>query len=84
MNIPRLKDVLTDPDDLLTNADLKALALELLCLVQMPGIEGSPLDPVDIYEVVLRAAVAMTSVNAVTTHTSDTPDRKAVMDWFTP
>ena len=82
MNIPHLKDVLTDPDDLLTNADLKALALELLCLVPMPGIEGSPLDPVDIYEVVLRAAVAMTSVNGVTTHTSDTPDRKAVMDWL--
>ena len=82
MNIPCLKGVLTDPNDILTNADLKALALELLCLVPMPGIEGSPLAPVDIYEVVLRAAVAMTSVNGVTSQTSDTPDRKAVMDWL--
>ena len=82
MNIPQLKDVLTDPDEFITNADLKALALELLCLVPMPGIEGSHLDPVDIYDVVLRAAAAMTSVNSVTIHTSNTPDRKAVMDWL--
>ena len=33
-------------------------------------------------EVVLRAAVDTTSVNAVTENTEDTPDRKAVMDWL--
>ena len=33
-------------------------------------------------EVVLRATVDTTSVNGVTTHTEDTPNRKTVMDWL--
>lgn len=33
-------------------------------------------------EVVLRAAVGTTSINGVTTNTSDTPNRKTVMDWL--
>ena len=41
MNLPLLKDVLTDPDEFLSNAQLKALALEILELIPMEGIEGS-------------------------------------------
>ena len=82
MNLPKLKYVLTDPDEYISNAQLKALALELLKLVPMEGIEGSGLDSEAIMEVVLRAAVGTTSVNGVTENTEDTPDRKTVMDWL--
>ena len=41
MNLPKLKRVLTDPDEFITNSQLKTLALEVLELVPMPGIEGS-------------------------------------------
>jgi hypothetical protein len=82
MNLPQLKQVLTDPDEFITNSDLKTLALEVLDLVPMPGIEGSPLDSGEIMEVVLRAAVGTTSVNGVTTNTAETPNREPVMDWL--
>ena len=82
MNFPLLKEVLTDPDEFLSNAQLKSLALELLELIPLEGIEGSPLDPEEIMEVVLRAAVGTTSVNGVTTNTTDTPNRKTVMEWL--
>jgi hypothetical protein len=82
MNLPKLKYVLTDPDEYISNAQLKALALELLKLVPMEGIEGSGLDSEAIMEVVLRAAVGTTSINGVTENTEDTPDRKTVMDWL--
>lgn len=82
MNFPLLKEVLTNPDEFISNGQLKSLALELLELVPIEGIEGSGLDPEEIMEVVLRAAVGTTSVNGVTTNTSDTPNRKTVMDWL--
>ncbi|WP_273838784.1 ISH3 family transposase [Halococcus sp. PRR34] len=82
MNLPLLKEVLTDPDEFISNAQLKSLALEMLELIPMEGIEGSGLDPEEIMEVVLRAAVGTTSVNGVTTKTSDTPNRETVMDWL--
>ena len=82
MNLPQLKQVLTDPDEFITNSQLKTLALEVLELIPMPGIEGSPLDSGDIMEVVLRAAVGTTSVNGVTTNTDETPNREPVMDWL--
>ncbi|WP_241430479.1 ISH3 family transposase, partial [Natrinema limicola] len=82
MNLPKLKRVLTDPDEFISNRQLKALSLELLALIPMPGIEGSPLDSGDIMEVVLRAAVGTTSVNGVTTNAEETPNREPVMDWL--
>jgi len=82
MNLPLLKKVLTDLDEFISNAQLKSLALEILELIPMDGIEGFGLDPEEIMEVVLRAAVGTTSVNGVTTKTSDTPNRKTVMDWL--
>jgi hypothetical protein len=82
MNLPLLKEVLTDPDEFLSNGQLKSLALEMLELIPMEGIEGSGLDPEGIMEVVLRAAVGTTSINGVTTKTTDTPNRKTVMDWL--
>jgi len=82
VNLPRLKQVLTDPDEFITVSQLKTLSLGLLTLIPMPGIEGRALGSGDIMEVVLRAAVGTTSVNGVTTHTDETPSREPVMDWF--
>jgi len=82
MRVPRLKRILTDPDEFLSNGQLKSLSMELLELIPMEGIEGSRLDSEEIIEVVLRAAVDTTSVNGVTTNTEDTPNRKTVMDWL--
>ena len=82
MNVPLLREVLTNPDEFLSNAQLKSLALEILELVPMNGIEAGALDPEEIMAVVLRAAVGTTSVNEVTTKTSDTPNRKTVIDWL--
>ena len=80
MEFPRLKRTLTDPDEYISNNQLKSLSMELLELIPMEGIEGSGLDSEDIMEVVLRAAVDTTSVNGVTTNTEDTPNREPVMD----
>lgn len=40
MNLPLLKDVLTDPDEFLSNGQLKAFALELLALLPLEEIGG--------------------------------------------
>ena len=82
MRLPKLKRILTDPDEFLSNGQLKSLSMELLELIPMEGIEGSGLDSEKIMEVALRAAVDTTSVNGVTTNTEDTPNRKTVMDWL--
>jgi hypothetical protein len=82
MDLPKLKQVLTDPDEFISNSNLKTLSLELLALIPLAGIEGSGLDSEQIMAIVLRAAVGTTSVNGVTTNTSDTPNRKTVMDWL--
>jgi len=82
MRLPKLKRILTDPDKFLSNQQLKSLSMELLELIPMEGIEGSPLDSEQIMEVVLRAAADTTSVNGVTTNTTETPNREPVMDWL--
>ena len=82
MSLPKLKRILTAPDEFLSNEQLKSLSMELLDLIPMEGIEGSSLDSEQIMEVVLRAAADVTSVNGVTTNTEDTPNREPVMDWL--
>lgn len=82
MKLPKLKRILTDPDEFISNGQLKSLSMELLELIPLEGIEGSGLDSEEIMEVVLRAAVDTTSVNGVTTNTEDTPNRETVMDWL--
>jgi len=82
MKLPKLKRILTDPDEFVSNGQLKSLSMELLELIPLEGIEGSGLDSEEIMKVVLRAAVDTTSVNGVTTNTEDTPNRETVMDWL--
>jgi hypothetical protein len=82
MKLPKLKRILTDPDEFISNGQLKSLSIELLELIPMDRIEGSGLNSEEIIEVVLRTAVDTTSVNGVTTNTEDTPNRKMVMGWL--
>ncbi len=82
MNLPKLKLILKNPDEFISNGRLKSLSMELLELIPMEGIEGSGLDSDQIMEVALRAAADQTSVNGVTTNTEDTPNREIVMDWL--
>jgi hypothetical protein len=81
LDLPRLEEMLTDPDEFVSNAQLKAFAMELLDELPVPGLDNAnAVDCQAILEVVLRAAAGSTSVNLVTHDAADTPDRKAVMD----
>lgn len=73
---------ITQPDDRLSAADLKELAQDQIEDLPLPGIEGSPLDPGDIWPVVVRAAVGQTSVWEICSQTDDTPCGDAVRDWL--
>ena len=72
----------TQPDDRLSAADAKELAHDQISDLPLPGIEGSPLDPGDIWPVVARAAVGQTSVWEICSQTDDTPCDDAVRDWL--
>ena len=41
MKLPKLKRILTDPDEFRSDGQLKSLGTELLELIPMEGIEGS-------------------------------------------
>ena len=72
----------TQPDDRLSATDAKELAHDQISDLPLPGIEGSPLDPGDIWPVVARAAVGQTSVWEICSQTDDTPCDDAVRDWL--
>src|SRR6056297_2789884 len=83
MGFPKLKRILTDPDEFISNSQLKALSMELLELIPIEGIEGSGLDSDEIMEVVLRAAADRTS--AETAVDSLPPGLEdALLDVFSP
>ncbi|EMA48520.1 transposase IS4 family protein [Halococcus salifodinae DSM 8989] len=48
----------------------------------MPGIEGSPLDPGDIWSVVILASVNQTSVREVYAENREAPCDDTVFDWL--
>ena len=73
---------LAQPDDHLSASDAKELAQGQIDDLPLPGIEGSPLDPGDIWPVVIRAAVGQTSVWEICSQTDDTPCGDAVRDWL--
>lgn len=73
--------MVTDPDELVSNAQLKAVAMDLLEELPIPALDNpNAVDREAILEVVLRASVGSTSVHQVTENTANSPDRKAVMD----
>ncbi len=46
-----------DPDEYLSASDVKDVAEEVITPLPLPGVEGSPLDPGDIWLVVILASV---------------------------
>ena len=46
---------LTDPDGYLSASEVKDTAEAVISLLPLPGVEGSPLDPDDIWLVVIFA-----------------------------
>ena len=46
---------ISEPDDHLSASDVKDLAADLIGQLPLPGVEGSPLDPGDIWIVVILA-----------------------------
>ena len=72
----------TQPDDRLSATDAKELAHDQISDLPLPGIEGSPLDPGDIWPVVARAAVGQTSVWEICSQTDETPCDDAVREWL--
>lgn len=73
---------LPEPDGYLSASDVKDLAEELIGPLPMPGVEGSPLDPGDIWIVVILACVNETSVWETCKETDGTPCDDTVLDWL--
>ena len=71
-----------EPDGVLSAADVKEAAADVIQQLPMEGIEGSPLDSDDIWPVVTMASVNQTSVWEVTSQTDDTPCDDTVLDWL--
>jgi len=73
---------LPEPDGVLSAADVKEVAADVIGNLPIEGIEGSPLDSGDIWPVVTLASVNQSSVWEVTSQTDDTPCDDTVMDWL--
>jgi len=73
---------LPEPDGVLSAADVKDVAADVIGQLPLRGIEGSPLDSGDIWPVVTMASVNQSSVWEVTSQTDDTPCDDTVMDWL--
>jgi len=73
---------LPEPDGVLSAADVKDVAADIIGQLPLRGIEGSPLDSGDIWSVVTLASVNQSSVWEVTSQTDDTPCDDTVMDWL--
>ncbi len=70
------------PDGCLSATDVKELAKDLVGQLPLPGIEGSPLDPGEIWGAVTLAAVNQTSVWETCKDNDNAPCDDTVMDWL--
>jgi len=70
------------PDGVLSDSDVKDLAEDVICQLPLPGIEGSPLDPGDIWAVVILAAVNQTSIWETCKDNDNAICDDTVMDWY--
>jgi len=70
------------PDGVLSDSDVKDLAEDVICRLPLPGIEGSPLDPGDIWAVVILAAVNQTSIWETCKDNDNAACDDTVMDWL--
>ena len=70
------------PDGSLSATDVKELAEDLVEQLPLPGIEGSPLDPGEIWPAVTLAAVNQTSIWETCKDNDNAPSDDTVMDWL--
>jgi len=73
-----------DPDDYLSASDVKDVAEEVITPLSLPGVEGSPLDPGDIWLVVILACVNQTSIWETCKDTDGAPVTTLPSRGFTP
>jgi len=71
-----------NPDRYLSAADVKCVAEEVITPLPLPGVEGSPLDPGDIWPVVIMACVNQTSIWETCSDTDATPCDDTVLTWL--
>ena len=70
------------PDGFLSAWDVKDVAADVIGELPLPGIEGSPLDPGDIWPVVVFASVNRTSVREVCAENHEDLCDDTVFDWL--
>ena len=73
---------LPDPDGHLSASKVKDLAEEVISPLPLPGVEGSPLDPGDIWPVVILACVNETSIWETCKDTDGTPCDDTTLTWL--
>jgi len=70
------------PDGCLSATDVKELAKDIVGQLPLPGIEGSPLDPGEIWAVVTLAGVNQASIWETCKDNDNAPCDDTVMDWL--
>ena len=73
---------LTDPDGYLSASEVKDTAEAVISPLPLPGVEGSPLDPGDIWLVVILACVNETSIWETCNEHDGTPCDDTVLAWL--
>jgi len=73
---------LPDPDGYLSASEVKDIAEEVISPLPLPGVEGSPLDPGDIWPVVMLACVDKTSIWETCKDTDGTPCDDTTLKWL--
>ena len=71
-----------DPDGFLSASDVKDVAEEVITPLPLPGVEGSPLDPGDIWLVVILACTNQNSIWDTCNDTDGTPCDDTVLTWL--
>jgi len=69
-------------DEYLSASDVKDVAEEVITPLPLPGVEGSPLDPGDIWLVVILACTNQNSIWDTCNDTDGTPCDDTVLAWL--
>jgi hypothetical protein len=71
-----------DPDGYLSASEVKDVAQEVITPLPLPGVEGSPFDPGDIWLVVILACTNQNSIWDTCNDTDGTPCDDIVLTWL--
>jgi len=74
--------IIPQPDVCLSATDVKELAEDVIRQIPLPGIDGSPLDPDDIWPAVTLAAVNQTPIWETCKDNDNSPCDDTVIDWL--